>query len=71
MTESESIGTAEASEILGIDQRSVARLCTRGVLQARQISQVWIIDRQSVIEYRDRTAGMKPHDPRRQADKGE
>lgn len=62
---SDSIGTAEASIILEIDPRSVARLCDRGVIKAQKISTVWVIDRASVLAYKEENQGRAKHDPRR------
>lgn len=60
------ISTFEAAEMLDLSPRSIARLCRKGRLKAKRMSGVWLVDRQSVEEYRTAAKGKAKRDPRRQ-----
>ena len=59
------ITTAQAAEILGVAQTTVARLIYRKVLKAEKFGPVWQVERGSVEAYRQANEGKAKHDPTR------
>lgn len=60
------IETIEAAKRLNLAPQTVTRLCRTGKLKARQISRgTWLIDEDSVADYKASTEGLKKNDPRR------
>lgn len=47
----EQIGTAEAAELIGVTRARISQLCKSGDLKADFVSNVWLIDKDSVREY--------------------
>ena len=47
----EKIGTKEASEMTGLTRARISQLCKAGELKADFVSNVWIIDKNSVRNY--------------------
>jgi excisionase family DNA binding protein len=46
------IGTAEASEILGLSQDHIKLLCRQGKIKAKRIGKTWIIDKTSLADFK-------------------
>lgn len=46
------IGTREASRILGVSQGYVMKLVRNGQIEARKWEGTWLLDSQSVMEYK-------------------
>lgn len=44
------ISTAEASQITGLSQRSIVRLCVAGKLPAVQLGRRWLINRKKFMD---------------------
>lgn len=47
----EQIGTKEAAEMTGLTRARISQLCKKGVFKADFISNVWLIDKDSVRIY--------------------
>lgn len=59
------ITTREAAEILGVSITSISRLINRGVLKGERFGPVWMVERASVEDYRERNADKQKNDPTR------
>lgn len=57
--------TQEAAEFLNVSPFTVLRLIKRQSIQAKQFGKSWMIDGQSVREYKKRNEGKAKHDPRK------
>lgn len=56
----EMVGSKEASEIIGIIPRAVRFLCERGTLKAQKLGRDWVIDKQSVLDYKAKKDSQQP-----------
>lgn len=56
------ISSTEAANILWVSSMTVIRLCKAGELRATMVGNTWVIDRESVEEYRraQEEAGASP-----------
>jgi excisionase family DNA binding protein len=59
------ITTEEVAQILGYHVKSVRRLIRQGKLYAEKKVGVWLIPREALEEYKERTKGKVKHDPTR------
>ncbi len=54
-----------AALILGITEYSVYRLIKNGTIAAKKFGPVWMVDSESVEDYKSLVAGKAKHDPTR------
>lgn len=57
--------TREAAEILGLAPESVARLIRLGTLKGERFGHIWMVYRQSVLDYQAQSQGKSKNDPTR------
>ena len=68
MAKKDTIGTAEAAEILGMHQDYVKRLAKRGKIPAVRIGKTWVFDRRDVEKYTPAPVG-RPKTPAKRRSK--
>lgn len=57
--------TQEAAEFLNVSPFTIFRLIRRESIKAKQFGKSWMIDAQSVRDYKERNEGKAKHDPRK------
>jgi len=62
---SEYVTTQEAAERLGIHVKTIPRMVKRKKLDRIRFGHAWMVSKQSVQDYLDKTDGMSKNDPRR------
>jgi excisionase family DNA binding protein len=60
--------TQEAAEKIGFTIRAVNRLVTSNKLAGIRVGRMYLISRESVKSYLEKTKGMSKNDPRRKTD---
>ena len=63
------ITTQQAADILSIDKMSVSRLCRSGKIEGRKFGYYWMVDPDSVEEYRQATQNKDKNDPTRSSNR--
>lgn len=59
------MSTKEAAKYLAVSEFTVLRLIKRGSIKAEKFGNYWVVDKQSVEEYKQRNADKGPYDPTR------
>lgn len=55
----------EAAQRLGFHVNHIRRMRRRGDLEAIKVGATWLITKESIQKYQDKTAGLEKFDPRR------
>jgi len=60
------VNTREAAQLTGYTVAYMRQLAIKGRIEARRVGRDWLIERASLLEYRDRMdrLGAQRHDPR-------
>lgn len=67
-TMSDPISTKDAAQMLGVNERTILRLIERKILRAKKFGYYWMVEPESIEEYRQNIEGKSKYDPTKYKD---